>query len=299
VLDGSIGTQRRTSPIVDARNLRRRFLTARRAAGFDTRKAAADAFGFSLRKLDLIENGERSLLARDLDVVFDALAVPKEEHPEWRRLAEGARAKGWWDRFSEAELPPGAKRWASLEWGTRSVRGYTGTIVPGLLQTDEYTTAMVEVGVWRASPEEVRRFLSIKTHRRAVLDEPDPLDYRVIFDESVLHRDAAPGLMARQIEHILDVIDAHPNVSVQVVLFSSGLYPAGAGAFTLLDFGIDGDDGLLNIEADFSTSLFVEDFAQIATYSRLFEKTARDVAESAESTAKVLRQTLRAQRKKT
>lgn len=284
------GAPRRTSPIVDARNLRRRFLAARHTAGFATRKATADALGFSLRKLDLIENGERSLLARDLDVVFASLSVSQEEQLEWRRLAEGARAKGWWDRYSDAELPPGAKRWASFEWGTRSLRSYTGPIVPGLLQTDAYTTAMAATGLWQASPEEERRFAGVKAQRRTVLEEPDPLHYHVVFDESVLHRDAGPGVLAGQIAHILDVIDARPNVTVQVVLFSSGLYAAMSGAFTLLDFGIAGDDGIANIEPDFTTSLVIEDFAQIATYSRIFQKITRDVAEPIADTVRILKQ---------
>jgi len=287
------GAPRRTSPIVDARNLRRRFLAARHAAGFATRKAAADALGFSLRKLDLIENGERSLLARDLDVVCASLSVSQEEGAEWRRLAEGARARGWWDRYSDAELPPGAKRWASFEWGARRIRGYSGPIVPGLLQTDTYTAAMATTGLWQASPEEERRFASVKAQRRTVLEEPDRIDYHVIFDESVLHRDAGPDVMSEQIEHIIEVIDTHPNVRVQVVLFSSGLYAAMSGAFTLLDFGIAGDDGIANIEPDFTNSVYIEEFGQIATYSRMFEKLARDVAEPASDTVTVLRRAKR------
>jgi len=283
------GAPRRTSPIVDARNLRRRFLAARHAAGFATRKAAADALGFSLRKLDLIENGERSLLARDLDVVFASMPVSQEEGAEWRRLAEGARTRGWWDRYSDAELPPGAKRWASFEWGARRIRGYSGTVVPGLLQTDEYTEAMLEIGLSTRSPEELRRFVTVKAQRRTVLDEPEALSYHVIFDESVLHRDAGPGVMPRQIEHILDVIDTHPNVTVQVVTFSAGLYPAMSGAFTMLDLGIEGDDGLVNLEPGLLDSIYIEDFAQIATYSRMFQAMAHDVAESASDTVRVLR----------
>lgn len=281
--------ERRTSRIVDARDLRRRFLLARRAAGFETRKAAADALGFSLRKLDLIENGDRSLLPRDLDGVLGALDVPAEEQDDWRRLADGARTKGWWDRFSDVELPPGAKRWAAFEWGTRSLRAYSGAVVPGLLQTDEYTAAMVSAGLWQASPEEERRFAAVKAQRRAVLGDPDPLDYHVIFDESVLHRDAGSGVMAGQIVHILETIDTHPNITVQVVPFAAGLYPAMSGAFTLLDFGIEGDDGIVNIEPGLMSSLYIEDFAQIATYSRMFQQMARDVAATASDTVRVLR----------
>ena len=282
-------SHRRTSPLVDSRDLRRRFLLARHEAGFATRKAAADALGFSLRKLDLIETGERSLLGRDLDRVFEAYEVPAGEQAEWRRLAESARAKGWWDRLTTADASPGAKRWAAYEWGARSIRGYSGPVVPGLLQTDAYTEAMFEAGLSTRSPEERRRFAALKALRRTVLDPPDPLGYHVVFDESVLHRVVAPPLMADQVAHIVEVVASHPDVTVQVVPFSAGLFPNIASVFTLVDFGIDGDDGLVNLEPDLASSVYVDDFAQVAKYSRIFETMVREVAASPSDTVAMLR----------
>lgn len=85
------------------------------------------------------------LTAKNLDVMIEVLGLSEAEQAEWRELAAGTRATGfWWERFSDAEMAPPAKLWAQYEWAAVKLRSYSGTVVPGLLQTHAYTEALAK-----------------------------------------------------------------------------------------------------------------------------------------------------------
>lgn len=278
--------QRRCSRATAQRALRHR-LVAARVGRFPTRRAAAEALGWSVRKQDLLESGDQIVSERDLPAVFDAFGLEDDDdRAAWQRLVEQSKARGWWDDFTDDELLPGAKEWAALEWGSRRIRTFTGTIVPGLLQTPDYTRARLAAGLWAMAHEQLKRFDALRTARQAVLDPPDPLDYHVIVDEGLLHRPPKPAELSEQIRHLIDCIDTHPNLTVQVVPYDAGLYPGQNGAFTILDF--DDDDGLVSVEPPLRGGIFLDDFTARANYSRTFETLARDLAADPATTRAML-----------
>ena len=288
---------RRTPPAIYERLLRFRIIRARVEARnpdgtrrFPNRELAAAAFGWSRRTQDNIENGTQRLTAKNLDVMIDVLGLLEAERAEWRELAAGTRATGfWWERFSDAEMQPPAKLWAQYEWAAVRLRSYSGTVVPGLLQTHAYTEALAQSRLLPFSGSQLQRFFQIKAERLAVLEEPSPVDYHVIFDEAVLHRVAGTkDVLEEQIGHIAQVAETHENVTVQVVPFAAGLFPAQTSAFTMVDFGIEGDDGLVNIEPGLEASTYADDFEQISFYEQIFRNAAEQVASTGEDTLALL-----------
>jgi hypothetical protein len=262
-------------------------LVAARIGRFPTRRAAAEALGWSVRKQDLLESGDQIVGERDLPAIFEALELDEDgDRASWQRLVEQSKARGWWDDFTDGELLPGAKEWAALEWGARRIRAFAGTIVPGLMQTAGYTRARLAAGLWAMAHEQLKRFDALQSARQAVLDPPDPLEYHVILDEGMLHRPPKPAELSEQIDHLIAIIDSHPNVTVQVVPYAAGLYPGQNGAFTILDF--EEDDGLVSVEPPLSGALLLDDFTARANYSRTFETLARDVAADPATTRAML-----------
>jgi hypothetical protein len=282
--DTSDSDRRRISRATARRALQHRLVLAR-VGRFPTRRSAAEALGWSVRKQDLLESGDQIVAERDLPAIFEALGVDDREQASWQRLVEQSKARGWWDDFTDAELLPGAKEWVALEWGARRLRMFTGTTVPGLLQTAAYTRARLAAGLWGMAHEQLERFDTLKASRQAVLEPPDPLDYHVIVDEGLLHRPPRPAALDEQIRHIITIIDTHPNVTVQVVPYDAGLYAGQNGAFTILDFD---DDGLVSVEPPLSEALFLDNFTARANYSRTFETLARDVAADPTTTRAML-----------
>jgi hypothetical protein len=286
----------RLSAAVCRRELRRRLIRRRVGARnedgsirFPNRGVAAAALNWSRAKQDFLETGEQHLLTKDLSRVFEVFEIPTAEQDEWAWLANGATAPGWWDRYGEADLSAIDPIFMGYEWGCRRLQSYTGGILYGLVQTREYGAARIRSGLVQRSSQQITRMNEIREQRKAVLGGADPLDFHLIFDESVLHRDAGPGVMAAQIAYMLELVESHPNVTLQVMPYSSGIYPALAGSFTLMDFGFDGDDGLVNLEPGLADSIYVEDTQQLYLYSQMFENMAEARAASPEESIDMLR----------
>lgn len=262
----------RVSPIVARRQLLRRFVHARKDAGFISRELAAEALGWSPRKQALLESDEQAIPVKDLDVILPAFKVPEDDWPTWRHLAESARTKSWWDTYDDADLSAEGKRFIGFEWGARRIRSFDGTIMPALLQIPGYTTAALRAGVTDRPPEQVDRLLAVRRQRQRALGQPDPLEYHVVLDEAALRRPGGdPDTMRAQLGHVLDLAQTRPNITVQVVPFSAGLYAAQSGTFVIMDFDSrDDDPGLVHVEPGFAGSLYIEERSDIYLYSRVF-----------------------------
>lgn len=261
----------RASPVVARRQLLRRFIAARKLA-FTSRDLAAKALGWSPRKQAMLESDDQAIPLKDLDVILPTFDVPKDEWPSWHELAELARARSWWDAYDAADLSDEGKRFVGYEWGARRLRSFDGTIMPALLQVPEYTAAALRAGIADRPPEQIDRLLAVRRRRQQVLSPPDPLEYHVVIDEAALRRPGGgPEIMRAQLDHIVNLAEAQPNVTVQVVPFDAGLYAAQSGTFVIMDFP-DDDSGLVHVEPGFAGSLYVEDRAEVYLHSRVFER---------------------------
>jgi hypothetical protein len=268
------GNGLRVSPVVANRHLLRRFVQARHHAGFASRELAADALHWSPRKQALLESGDQPIPLRDLDVILPAFKVPEDQWPLWREQAELARARGWWDSYDEADLSSEGKLFVGYEWGARRIRSFDGSIMPALLQIPGYTEAALAAGVGARPPEQINRLLAVRRQRQRALGQPDPLEYEVVLDEAALRRPGgSPDTMRAQLNHVLDLAETRKNITVQVVPFSAGLYPAQSGTFVIMEFGVDDEDaGLVHVEPGFTGSLYMEERNEIYLYSRVFQR---------------------------
>jgi hypothetical protein len=275
----------RVSPVVANRHLLRHFVQARRDAGFASRELAAEALRWSARKQALLESGDQPIPVKDLDVILSVFGVPEPERARWYEQAELARAKAWWDSYDEADLSAEGKRFVGYEWGARRIRSFDGSIMPALLQIPGYTAAALAAGVGDRPPEQINRLLAVRRQRQRALGQPDPLEYEVVLDEAALRR---PGgdreTMRAQLSHVLDLSETRPNIRVQVVPFSAGLYPAQSGTFVIMEFGESDDDpGLVHVEPGFTGSLYMEERNEIYLYSRVFQRLLEIALSPAES----------------
>jgi len=74
--------------------------------------------------------------------------------------------------------------------------------------------------------------VAIRLARQSVLASAD---FRVLLDESVLHRRiGAPEVMALQLEHLL-AMGARPNITIQVIPVATGAYAGLSGAFAVAE----------------------------------------------------------------
>src|SRR6185437_10350480 len=60
-------------------------------------------------------------------------------------LAEQSNRPGWWHRYNDI-LPDWFQAYVGMEEAARSIRVYEAQFIPGLLQTEEYATAVIALG---------------------------------------------------------------------------------------------------------------------------------------------------------
>ncbi|MGI5149156.1 helix-turn-helix domain-containing protein [Plantactinospora sp. CA-294935] len=134
------------------------------------------------------------------------------------------------DRSRGDSVAPWLRPWEENEARAVILRWFEPSVIPGLLQTDEYARAVTAAGPH--TPDQVEEAVQTRIRRQAaVFDRPTPVVLTAIIGEAVL-RHGDPGVMKRQLEHLVDV-GHRPNVHVRVVPFTAGLHVGHAGAFAV------------------------------------------------------------------
>ncbi|WP_327175499.1 helix-turn-helix transcriptional regulator [Streptomyces sp. NBC_01335] len=223
---------------------RRRFGAAmkqlREAAGLSLEEAAT-LLGLSGKPaLSKIENGRQNLSGLALTGLFAVYGVDSEETKATARAMAALAAPGKLTnlvaQYGDSIQTDSFADFLTLE--SLAIRSTSFLqVIPGLLQTDEYATAVVESsGMW-ASEREVAAFVELRRARKAVLTREDPLDLRCFLDEVALRRVVGgPAVMSRQLDALLRAMDASSNVTLNVLPFGAGEHSALDGPFQLLEF---------------------------------------------------------------
>jgi len=145
-------------------------------------------------------------------------------------------------------------------------------LVPGLLQTEEYASAVMHLHRINPKPEEVRSRVEIRMKRQQLLlgrASPPPLFF--ILDEAVIQRLIGDKATRRdQISRLISIAN-RPEVTIEIIPFSVGLHRGMGDNFTILEFSDPSDDDVLYFES-VRDSIFQEDAEEISIYRELFEE---------------------------
>jgi transcriptional regulator with XRE-family HTH domain len=200
-------------------------------------KDAGKACGWSGARLSYIENAQQNVAEKDLKKLLPLYGVPDTDLPMFLHAAERARGKGFWERYDDRTVPEGLPEYIGLEQGAASIRCVEPAIVPGLLQTREYTTALLRSDVIPRTDQQIARTVDMRLARQvAVTRDDDPVELSVVVDESVLRRaGGGPGDMAKQLDHLVTMAE-RPNVTIRIVPFETGVNVCLVGAVRILSF---------------------------------------------------------------
>lgn len=112
------------------------------------------------------------------------------------------------------------RRYMTLETEAVSLWHYAVSVLPGLLQTEGYARALLSAG--GISGDELTQQVEARIGRRELLDCDEAPHFRSVLSEAVLLtplRDAEEW--RKQLKHLLEAT-GHPNITLQVLPFSSG-----------------------------------------------------------------------------
>ncbi len=243
----------------------------REASGI-TREAAAYAIRGSEAKMSRIESGRVGFKSRD---VADLLTLYGLAEGSARdvvlSLADQANEPGWWHHYSDT-MPDWFSTYVGLEQAATIIRSYEAQYVPGLLQTETYANAVVNLGE-AVRADEVSKRVELRMHRQQLLSIPNPPDYWAVIDEAVLRRNlGGRHAMRDQLDHILEVSE-RPNVTVQVVPFDRSDVAAVGGPFTLLRFAEPDLPDIVYLE-QLNSALYLNKDVDVKNYLQIINRLA-------------------------
>lgn len=136
-----------------------------------------------------------------------------------------------------SQLPSWFQPYAELEARATYISTFQAQVVYGLLQTEAYARALLEVG----HPDRVDELVAARLERQRILKrEHAPLLW-VVLDEALLLRQiGSRQTMREQLAHLLSFRDRR-WIEVQVLPLSAGQHTGMIGAFNLLRFEDDPD----------------------------------------------------------
>jgi transcriptional regulator with XRE-family HTH domain len=158
--------------------------------------------------LSRIETGRRPPTAKIAQAMDQVFPGRNGWFSDWH-----AESREW----SESAIPPGFRSWAEYEDGARSLWSWSPSIFDGLLQTEDYTRALI-MAVPRVTSETVAARLTsrLDRQRRVLLRDDGPNAVFVVDEVALYRRVGSAAVMAAQLARVLEVARL-PHVTVQVL----------------------------------------------------------------------------------
>jgi transcriptional regulator with XRE-family HTH domain len=257
------------SPVVARRRLRTELRRARLDAE-QTQEQVAAAMDWSLSKLIRIENGSVGISLNDLKAILAHYKITDEERTaELIALSRQSRERSWWNTYRD--LSPRLVQLIEYESASFIIRNFQPMVIPGLLQTEEYATAMIRNYSPQATGQEVKTGIEVRMKRQQILQQSQmPLMFFIMDEAAVRRLVGGREAMSRQVKRLLEE-SAKPAVTIEVVPFSAGAHPGMQGSFMLFEFPDAEDDDALYLEGPGEIRLNRDDAEEISNFRDRFE----------------------------
>jgi transcriptional regulator with XRE-family HTH domain len=258
----------RSTPTVRHRRLAAELRRLRESAGL-TQEDVSERTGKDRSTLYRLENAQQRPQRSTLIQLLDLYGTSPERRADLLALLREASQRGWMQPH-RSDLPEIYSDYISFESEARSVSNYESLFIPGLLQTEDYTRAVIRGILPHASAAQVDSRVTARMERQALLTADNPPQLWAIMDEAAARRIVGgPAVMREQLARLRDIA-ALPNVTVQVIPYEAGAHPGMPGSFIVLEFPDPADQSLVYIDS-MAGDLFLEDDMEIRRYILMFE----------------------------
>jgi transcriptional regulator with XRE-family HTH domain len=252
------------SPTVRRRELGARLRALRLASGLTAEDVAA-RMEVSPAKISRIETGARGVSIADVRFLCDLYGVSTEERDRLLTLTRESKRRSWWQQYG---LPESLATYIGLEDAAVSIQQYETSIVPPLLQTEEYAHALVSGAGFYAVPEQ-EQLVQARMTRQEILTASPALQLWAVIDEAALHRMVGgPEVTRAQLQALAERSRAK-NITLQVIPFAAGAHPGLNSSFIILHLEEVQDvvyvEGLIG-------NFYLQSPADIVRYRRTFDE---------------------------
>lgn len=263
-------------PTVRSRELGLAVLHAMRAAGLNQTDLARK-LKWAPSRVSRMLSGKRRVSLVDMSAVLAVLDITGPKRQELLRLNAEANQPGWWQEYGD-RLPAELRTLSDHEDSAIAITNFQTALVPGLLQTAEYSGALLATSPVIPADEVVDRVLA-RQQRKHVFDRQYPARFRFFLDEYVVRRfGGGREVMSDQVHHLLSM-SVRPNVEIRIVPDSAGFH-SGRRPFQLMEFSEMSP--VLFIE-DETSVLFLERAGTIAGYRSIAANLSRIALDEGQS----------------
>ena len=265
----------------ELRRLRKKRGLTRESAGWEIRASES--------KISRMELGRVPFKERDVADLLTLYRVDDRDRLRLLDLTRRANEPGWWNRFGDV-VPSWFLSYLGLEEAASLIRTYEVHFVPGLLQTPDYTRAVVRLGHEHASAAEIDRRIELRQMRQEVLRRPSPPHLWAVIDEAVLRRPVGDQeVMRDQIEALIEA-SLQPHVRLQVIPFRAGGVASDGCPFAILRFAEAALSDVVYVE-QLTSAMYLDKPADVDHYALAMDQACLK-AEPPDRTAEFLAEML-------
>ena len=236
-----------------------------RGEGGHKQQDVAKAVGIAPNALSRYEGCVSSMQVPVAENLFRFYGIDGEQLDALLELVRGSRKRGWLKGFAGV-VPEWFEGLIALERDASKVHELAIRVVPGLLQTKAYATAILSAG---SRADRLHDHLNIRMNRAELLTKESPPEYWAIICESALHcQVGGPTVMAEQLEH-LHAISRLDNVTIQILPNELGAHRSMVCPYMLMRFSLAPNYGVVYL--DYLTgSLYLDEPGEIEEYDNAY-----------------------------
>ncbi|GAA4951516.1 hypothetical protein GCM10023205_10480 [Yinghuangia aomiensis] len=191
-----------------------------------------DELGWGRHKLIRIESAQVRITQLDLRKLCKHYGAGSRETARLNELLEAADTRPWFQAYADL-ISVQLMEYIELEAMAAEIRMANTSVLPGLVQSEEYAAAVYASQPHYPDPDHAARLVEVRMKRqRVITDEGTILDATI--GEGLLHtatggRDVLRGQLDR-LNHLVDL----PNVTLRVLPFSAerAILTGGVSLFT-------------------------------------------------------------------
>lgn len=203
---------------------------------------------WSLSKLIRIENGSVSISANDLRAILAHYKITDDKRvSDLLAISRVARERSWWSTYRDS-VSRELIQVIEYENAAYVTRNFQDLVIPGMLQTVDYMRASTRQLAPQLEDGQVESVIELRLKRQELVNRRDAPLMFFIMDEAVIRRLVGGNeVMRRQLQRLTEAADL-PNVTVEVVPFTAGLFPGLQAPFVIHEFPDAADDDVLYLE---------------------------------------------------
>jgi transcriptional regulator with XRE-family HTH domain len=220
-------------------------------------------------RISRMETGRIGARPGDVRELLEIYGVTGAEADSLVQLARDARRRGWWHAYGRV-LPPWFEAYVGLESDAATLHDFQPSVVPGLLQTEDYARAVLRDAPGAGRAEDIDQQVALRMRRQAVLDQPEPPRAQVVLSEGVLWMQVGgAAVMRAQLLRLADLA-ARPDLTLQVLPLRAAAHAQPVTPFTMLEFADPADPTVVYLE-HLTGSLLLEDEEEVQRYRVVFD----------------------------